>query len=359
MTASGRPTLADVAARAGVSLKTASRALNGEYGVAASTARRVLDASRELGFRPNHLARSLAGGRQSSTVGLVISNVADHFIASVNGTVEKVLAPRDLQLVTASHGDDAERQRRIVRTLVERRVDALMIIPAPGDASYLAPEIEHGLVVVGIDRPIEGVDVDTVTVDNVTGARVAVERLLAAGHRRIAMLADDGRLWTMQERLRGYVEALTAAGVSVDEDLLLLNFREVPDQEAAVRAVLTLADPPTAVLSAQHMPGRVAIRVARRLGLDLAMATFDEIHDADLLVRPPFVVLSGAQRLGTVGGRMLLERLDGYTGPARHVELPAIFVDASAADGNEQMQVYEPVAGPLRETPLAAAGGAA
>jgi LacI family transcriptional regulator len=354
----GRPTLADVAARAGVSLKTASRALNGEYGVAAETARRVLDASRDLGFRPNHLARALAAGRPSATVGLVISNVADHFIASLNGTVEKVLAPRDLQLVTASHRDDPERQRRIIRALVERRVDALVLIPAPGDAAYLAREIDHGLVVVAIDRPLDGMDVDTVTVDNVTGARTAVERLLAAGHRRIAMLGDDGRLWTMKQRFAGYAAALAGAGIPVDERLLLMSFREVPDQEASVRDLLTQPDPPTAVLSAQHMPGRMAIRVAYRLGRDIALATFDDIHDADLLVRPPFVVLSGAQRLATTGARLMLERLDGLTGPSRNLVLPPLFIDSAAQDGYEQMQAYEPVAGPPAADRLVAAAGA-
>ena len=252
----GRPTLADVAARAGVSLKTASRAVNGEYGVAEATARRVLDASRELGFRPNHLARSLAGGGPSAAVGLLLPNVSDPFIAAVVGAVEDVIAPRDLQLITASHGDDSDRQRTLVRALVERRVDALVILPAPGDCSYLRREIDHGLVVVALDRPLEGVDVDRATVDNAGGAQQAVHRLLDAGHRRIAMLGNDNRVWTLRRRYEGYLAALADAGIAVDPEIIDLGAGAASGAERALARMLDLPDPPTAAFAAQHMIGR-------------------------------------------------------------------------------------------------------
>ena len=118
MSTPGRPTLADVAALAGVSLKTASRAMNEEYGVAQPTAERVFAAARELGFRPNRLAQSLAGGGPSAVVGLLIPDVSDPFVAGVVGAVEAVLATRDLQLITASHGNDAARQHKIGRAHV-------------------------------------------------------------------------------------------------------------------------------------------------------------------------------------------------------------------------------------------------
>ena len=148
MSRSSRPTLAQVAELAGVSLKTASRAMNGEYGVAPATAEKVRVAARSLGFRPNLLARSLASGRPNAAVGLVLPNVADPFFAELVGGVERTLAPRDLQLVIASHHDDDVAQRTLVRALVDWRVDALLLAPAPGDASYLQLDIDHGLVVV-------------------------------------------------------------------------------------------------------------------------------------------------------------------------------------------------------------------
>jgi LacI family transcriptional regulator len=327
MNTPGRPTLADVAARAGVSLKTASRALNGEYGVAESTARRVLEASRELGFRPNHLARSLAGGGPSAAVGLLLPNVSDPFIAAVVGAVEEVISPRDLQLITASHGDDSDRQRKLVRALVERRVDALVVVPAPGDCSYLRHEIDHGLVVVALDRPLEGLDVDTATVDNIDGARQAVRRLLDAGHHRVALLGTDGRLWTLQRRYEGYVAALAEAGIAVDPALVDLDAGEASGAERVMAMLLELPDPPTAVFAAQNMAGRGAMRAVRNRGVDLQLAIFDEMVDTDLLVTPPLVVAaSGPDRLGRLAARMTLERLDRLQGPPRHVELPALLL---------------------------------
>jgi LacI family transcriptional regulator, galactose operon repressor len=334
----GRPTLADVARRAGVSLKTASRAVNGEYGVAESTASRVREAARELGFRPNHLARSLAAGGPSAAVGLVLSAVSDPFIAAISGAVESVLAPRDLQLLSASHGDDPDRQRVIVRTFVERRLDAVIIVPAPGDASYLRTEIDHGLVVVAIDRPLEGVDVDTGVVDNRAGAEEAVARLVARGHRRIAALGNDGRLWTLGERFLGYRGGLDAAGLPFDPDLVDLNCGDAEGAARAVRRMLALDAPPTAVFAAQHMAGRGTVRVVHQTGVPLDVAVFDELVDTDLLVTPPVVVVaSGPDRLGTVGATMVIERLDGYVGKGRRVVLPPLFL--------AQGEAYQPSVG--------------
>jgi LacI family transcriptional regulator len=341
MTRLARPTLADVAERAGVSLKTASRALNGEYGVAEATATRVREAARQLGFRLNQIARSLAAGGASAAVGLLLSDLADPFIAAVAGSVESLLAPRELQLLTASHYDDEIRQRRIVRTFVERRVDALILVPAPGDMSYLTPEIEHGLVVAAIDRPLDGVDVDTAVVDNAAGAAEAVARLAARGHRRIAALGNDSRLWTLRERHAGYRAGLAAAGLDYDPGIVDLDCRDAAGAERVMRHLLALDNPPTAVFAAQHMAGRGTVRTMHQTGIALDLAVFDELVDTDLLVSPPVVVVaSGPDRLGRVGARMVVERLDGLTEPARRLVLPCLFL--------EQGQAYTPF--PVDET---------
>jgi LacI family transcriptional regulator len=268
-------------------------------------------------------------------VGLVISAVSDPFIAAISGAIEAVLAPRRLQLLSASHGDDPERQRAIVRTFVERRLDAIVIVPAPGDASDLRSEIDHGLVVVAIDRPLEGVEVDTGVVDNDAGAREAVARLAARGHRRIAALGNDGRLWTLRERLAGYRAGLEAVGLPYDDAIVELDCHDAAGAETVVRRLLTLDDPPTAVFAAQHMAGRGTVRAVHRTGIPLDVAVFDELVDTDLMVTPPVVVVaSGPDRLGNLGATMVIERLDGYAGPARRVVLPPMFL--------EEGEPYEP-----------------
>jgi LacI family transcriptional regulator len=317
-----RPTLAQVAEQAGVSLKTASRAMNGEYGVAPATAERVLEAARSLGFRPNLLARSLASGRPSAAVGLVIPNVADPFFAELVGGVERTLAPRDLQLVIASHHDDGVAQRKIVRALVDRRVDALLLVPAPGDVSYLGVDIDHGLVVVSLDRPVLGVDVDTVIVDNRSATTAAIRELIGAGHRRIALLADNSSLWTMQERALGYSLALAEAGIAQDPVLVHLDCPTPDAAQDAIAALLSIDDPPTAVFAAHNATGRELVRAARAAAVDLPLVVFDEMSDSDLLIVPPQVLRSNPDRLGTTAAEMALERLDGLTVPSRLVVQP-------------------------------------
>lgn len=330
MSRSSRPTLAQVAELAGVSLKTASRALNDEYGVAPATSERVLAAARTLGFRPNLLARALASGRPSAAVGLVIPNVADPFFAELVGGVERTLASRDLQLVIASHHDDPVAQRKIVRALVERRVDALLLVPAPGEASYLQADIDHGLVVVSLDRPTVGVDVDTVIVDNRSAAAGAVGELIAAGHRRIAFLADNSQLWTMQERLSGYRVALAEADIAEDPELV---YADCPDREASERAIAELLasdDPPSAVFAAHNATGREVVRAAHAATVEIPLVVFDEVSDPDLLIAPPQVLRSNPERLGETAAEMALERLDGVAAAPRRVIQPVSRLDPIA-----------------------------
>jgi LacI family transcriptional regulator, galactose operon repressor len=326
VTKPARPTLADVAARAGVSLKTASRALNGEYGVAEPTAERVREAAGQLSFRLNHLARALATRQTSATVGLVIPTVSDPFFAALAAEVESTLAPRELGLISASHGDDIARQRMLTRALVERRVDALIFVSAPGDSSHLQLDIDHGLAVGAVDRPLEGVSVDTVTIDNRGAARVAVTELVTAGHRRIAAIGYDARLWTMSERYDGYRDALVDAEISLDADLVALSCGDAEQAEATVIAMLQASDPPTAVFALHNRSGRAAIRSMLATGAEVDLSVFDDVTDPDLLVIPPLtVVASEPRRLGAAVAAMTLERLDGLAAPARDVVLPPLF----------------------------------
>jgi LacI family transcriptional regulator len=167
-------------------------------------------------------------------------------------------------------------------------------------------------------------------VDNRSGAVEAVARLVARGHRRIAALGSDGRLWTLQERLAGYRTGLELAGLGYDPQIVQLSSGDAVGAEETMRALLALPDPPTAVFAAQHTAGRGAVRAMRRAGVDLDLAVFDELVDTDLLITPPVVVVaSGPDRLGRLAATMVMERLDGLTVPAREVVLPPMYLQPS------------------------------
>jgi LacI family transcriptional regulator len=192
---------------------------------------------------------------------------------------------------------------------------------APGPDDYLRQDIAHGLVVVALDRPLEGLDVDTVTVDNEAGAREAVTRLIAAGHQRIAALAVDTRLWTVACRLNAYRAALADAGIVPDDRLISTapDFRRAGEDLARM---LVSDDPPTAVLATNHMAGRAAMRAMRDARAVLDVAVFDSMDDNDLLATPPLVVVaSGPDRIGRLAAELAVERLGGLQAPPRHAIL--------------------------------------
>jgi LacI family transcriptional regulator len=319
--ARSRPTMRDVAERAGVSLKTVSRVINEEPGVAGPTAERVASAIVELGFQRNDLARSLRQGRSSSTIGLVIEDMGNPFYSAIAQAVEAAAADRGCMLITSSCEEDPDRERALVQALLRRRVDALLLVPASRDHGYVEREAGDGTPVVFLDRPPGGIDADTVLLDNRGGARSAIEHLIAHGHRRIACVADPDLLYTAGERLRGFRDAMDGAGIEVDLDLVRLDTHSAEPAEAVVRELLAMAPDrrPTAIFSGNNRHTVGALRALRGLEQEIALVGFDDFELADLLAMPTTVVRHDSQELGRRAAELAFMRLDGRTGPPRHV----------------------------------------
>ena len=205
-------TLNDVAARAGVSAKTVSRALNNEGNVRPDKVARVLAAATELGFKPNEFARLLRTRGMTSMIGVVTADVGDPFWSGVFRGVEAEIAGSDRFILSASVRDRSDHEAEIVSAMVERRVMALLLVPTTDDQSHLAAVTAAGTPVVCLDRPARGADVDAVVADDVGGAERGVRLLLDHGHRRIAFLATPS-IYTTGQRLVGYRNALSAAGL--------------------------------------------------------------------------------------------------------------------------------------------------
>src|ERR1700750_3223320 len=148
----GRPTMKDVATRAGVALKTVSRVVNDEPGVTPETASRVRNAINELGFRRNDSARLLRKG-QTPSIGLIMEDIGDPFYSALSRAVEDVAHWNGSLLFTGSSDEDPQREQELVLALCARRVDGLIVIPASGDHRYLLPEIAAGGVSVFVERP--------------------------------------------------------------------------------------------------------------------------------------------------------------------------------------------------------------
>jgi LacI family transcriptional regulator len=316
----------DVARAAGVSLKTVSRVVNAEPGVQPETARRVQSAIEQLGFRRHDGASSLRRGSTTSSIGLVLEDVADPFYSALTRAVEEVALTRRFLVLTGSSDERPEREQQLALAFCARRVDGLVLVPAAGDHSYLRPEIAAGTAVVLVDRPASGLDVDAVLVDNAGGTRSAVKHLLAHGHRRIGYLGDAAAIWTATERLRGYRDGLRRAGRAYDQDLVAMGPHDPHSVAAALRTWRTRRWPVTAVVTGNN---RITVTVLRALAAEPdppALVGFDDFELADLLRPGVTVVAQDPAAMGRTAAQLLFRRLDGDRGPAERVVLPTTLI---------------------------------
>jgi LacI family transcriptional regulator len=308
-----------VADQAGVSLKTVSRVINDEPGVAPDTADRVNAAIALLGFRRNDLARSLKKGTTSSTLGLVIEDVANPFYSGIAQAVADAATERGFMLIIGSCEEDPVRERELILALLRRRVDALLLVPAGSDQRWLERELRPATPVVFLDRPPQGITADTVLIDNAGGARAAVEHLLAHGHRRIACVADPAELFTASERVSGYKAALEHAGIGEDPELLKLDARDADHAEQLVLELLDLQDPPTAIFTGNNRHTVGALRALRGREHEIALVGFDDFELADLLAMPTTVIRHDAARIGAEAAALAFDRLDGSRKPPQRI----------------------------------------
>jgi len=304
----------DVAALAGVALKTVSRVFNDVPSVDPELARRTREAAAKLGYRPNLTASALRrlDGR-TATVGLLLEDVGNPFSAALHRAVQDAARSRGSLVLTGSLDEDPARERELANALLDRQVDGLIIVPAGQDHSYLAADQRNGLKVVFLDRPPVLLWADAVTADNTAGARLAVDHLLAGGHRRIAYLGDRTTIHTAHARYQGYLEALELAGQSVDPTLVRHDLRTATAAAAAVTDLLTLAAPPPAMFTSQNLVtigAAQALRAAKRQHT-VALVGFDDFLLADALDPPVTVIIQDAPTMGRLAADLLFSQLDG------------------------------------------------
>jgi LacI family transcriptional regulator len=317
------PTMRDVAALAGVSIKTVSRVVNREPGVSPELAARVLDAVALLGYRHNLTASSLRRADQkTATIGLLLDDSSNPFSSELLRAIEDVAWERGTLALAGSSDEDPDRQRELLHALVSRRVDGLIAVPASGNQSSLLRERLLGRPLVLVDRPAP--EADSVTVDNRAGAARALRHLVAHGHRRVAFLGDLRSLWTATERHAGYVEGLAAEDITLDPHLVVMDVRGVDAAERAVSALLSSAEPPTALLTGQNLITIGAIHALQRLGLQhrVALVGFDDFPLADLLDPRVSVVAQDPTAIGRAAAELLFARLDSDRRPPQQVVVP-------------------------------------
>jgi DNA-binding LacI/PurR family transcriptional regulator len=331
------PTSADVAARAGVSRTTVSFVLNGRTDRQISTAtwRRVEEAAHELGYQAHGAARHLAAGT-SLTLGFVLRQSAEQVAADalLAGTLWGLAgAAREggYRVLVEPLAPGEGRYRDLVRS---RSVDGLVVSGPRTDDDDLAALVREGFpIVLQGSRP--DLEAPSVDVDNVAGARAAVEHLVGLGHRRIGCVTNAPLVYTAAaERLAGYREALTAAGIEPDERLVAEGMFDAASGHLAMVELLRRG-PLTAVFVASDVVAFGALRALRDAGLrvpeDVSVVGFDDIPLAEHFDPPLTTVRLPAHGLGAAAGRALIERIAGRPVDLRRLLPTELIVRESTA----------------------------
>ncbi|MFC9847718.1 LacI family DNA-binding transcriptional regulator [Streptomyces sp. NPDC060223] len=359
-------TMVDVAQRAGVSIATVSHVLNDTRPVRPATRQAVLDAMDALGYTPNGLARSLVTSRTRS-VGLAVSAISNPYFTEILQGVEAGALEHGYGLLIADPHDDPVHERKVVQLLHERRVDGMIIAPSADPGELLGYLAKHDVPTVFLDRLVDrpadarsdglsesssGVlsggssrtlsdgssgaaysasfHFDQVCAENAEPMAQLVTHLAELGHKRIGLVAGLPGLSTTTERITGYRHGLANAGLPYDERLVAHGDSQSGAAERTTGALLSLAAPPTALVTGNNAMTIGALRALRERGLsvpaDMALCCFDDFSWADLFTPRLTAISQPSKEIGAQALQLLLERLASPSRPGRTVRLPATLV---------------------------------
>lgn len=309
----------DVAALAGVSIKTVSRVIGDVPTVDPDMAGRVRDAAAKLGYRPNLTASNLRrrDGR-TNTIGLLLEDVSNPYSSAVHRAVEDYFHHRGVLVLAGSLDEDPDRERELARTLINRRVDGLIIMPVTRDHRWVVAEQQAGTSFVFIDRQPVPLLADAIVSDNRASARTAVAHLLKTGRRRIAYFGDDLTIPTALERFRGFQDAMTTAGLDVDERLVRHGLRTADEAKDVASDLLRAPGRPEGIFTSQNLVTIGVVEAVHIAGMQhhVALVGFDDVPLAAALQPGVTVMAQDPAAIGRLAAERLVDRINGDDAPA-------------------------------------------
>jgi LacI family transcriptional regulator len=320
-------TIGDVARRAGVSKVTVSRVLNRAGNVNAQTRQRVEQAIADLQYLPNLAARSLRS-RQTQTLALVVPDITNVFWTTVARGVEDTAQRSGYSVLLGNTDENASKQQSYLRSVMQQRVDGVLIAPYNRDGENIRPLREQSIPTVVIDRKVDGWEVDSVRGDSLGGARALVEHLIGLGHRSIALITGPRGASTAEERASGYCLALRKAGIAVDRRLVRWGEFRAASGEALANEILDDGLKPDAIFAANNVLALGVLECLLRRGIsvpqDIALVCFDEMADVARLFQFFTVAAQPAYEIGEAAATQIIGRIQGIiTGVPQEQVLPA------------------------------------
>jgi LacI family transcriptional regulator len=317
------PTIQDVARLAKVAPATVSNVLNATRPVAEIRKERVLAAVKALGYRPNALAASLRR-KETRTIGVVVPEITNPFFAALVHRIEELASESDYQIQLVSSNEDPKQEAARIRTLLDRRIDGLIVAPSRDEVEAVSHPIGILPPTVLVDRGFGLAGFDTIATDNVEAGQRGCKHLLELGHRDIALIAMDPKLANFADRIAGYRKALDAAGAG-KRARVVTGGHDVESCRAAIERELRRPDRPTAIFAASYAATLGAIRAIRAVDLDLPEdVSLIGIDDSDwMAVLHPYIsaVAQPVEEMATEAWRLLNQRLAGGRGKSARIRL--------------------------------------
>jgi LacI family transcriptional regulator len=337
-----RDTIAEIAAKAGVSIPTVSRVLNNRPDVAPETRERIERLIEESGFVRNQVANALRKG-SSGIVDLVVTDLTSPYITEIVRGVEEALERTELRLALSATKDSLQKEQRCLSKAISGSTDGTILVVAQGQSKRLEELRRHNIPFVVVDHRGElGTDVPSVGATNWLGGCAATEYLISLGHRRIAIISGQANMRASRDRIAGYRAALEDAGIPVDPQLIRPGaFIQKTGYEQTC-ALLKLAQPPTAIFAGSDMQAMGVYSALRTHGLrvpdEMSVVGFDDVLPASIVTPTLTTVRQPLVEMGRVATTMLLRLIAGEPLDSMRVELTTTLIERESCAPIERIK---------------------
>jgi len=328
------PTLADLAAAAGVSTMSASRALNNQPGISRRTREAILRVASEKGYVTNRVAQKLSSG-QSGVIGVIALQLEHPFIIGVVNSVVRAAAAAGNEVLIYSHPEREKQPSSSVLHLLQQFTDGAVALP-PYQAGFVEALARGRFPVAMVDSPPEHPELPCVAADDYGGARSAMNYLADLGHKRIAFVAGTENLGSAKERLRAYHEAVAVHGLARDAALVVPGHFTLAGGRVAALQLLALRKRPTAIFAANDLSAFGVMAALQEQGLripeDMSVVGFDDVPAASQVHPALTTVRQPMEGIGRAAVSTLLSQIAGLAPTSARVTLPTeLIVRQSAA----------------------------
>jgi DNA-binding LacI/PurR family transcriptional regulator len=319
--------LKHIAERLGLSVSTVSRVVNNKEYVKEDTRRRVMEALNECNYVPNEIARSLKS-KTTHTIGVVLPDISEVFFGEIVKGINKIVSDEGYTVVIVDTNESKKNEQKYLEILYQKRIDALVLATVDLNGDSVKVFLDHSIPVIFIDNVPKLENINSVTINNRGASKLAIDFLIKNGHRDIATIIGSKEETTGSERMQGYIEALEAAGISVNENLIEYgNYKESSGYNCMCNLLSKRKENPfSAVYVTSEMMVFGAVKAIKENGLiipdDISLIGFD-VHDKTGLVRPSIATIRQPEKLiGKITGEMLLQELNSKENQGDSLDMP-------------------------------------